>query len=390
MDTEKVLPRFLAFFLNTEDGLKIREMNYSGVTIRAFNTSLLENLEFPCPTLELQSEYLKTYEQLEILRIEVETLKDKLQKTPAAYKNIKKEIKDINNTGDKFAQWIETLPYPIATILKRYSVAEDLSTRQETLFYFFEAYSIFEAALLSAALNKSLLDCSDLKHVDPAFFEKASFGNWVKMDRALSNLFLGYVNGSVDQKSAALACFKTSDDNLVKLLCSKNACNILHNASQYRNSWKGHSGITSDSLYKEHVDILDSMLHKLHESIKDVYERVRLIRPVSLTFSNNVFRNRVDVLTGSNPIFTRDTIESVIPLDNTKLYLQILDTSEVLELPPYFIMKNSPADVKNACYFYSRVEQGNTRYVSYHYDGKPEDIETGKSAYNHIKTLLSN
>lgn len=138
------------------------------------------------------------------------------------------------------------------------------------------------------------------------------------------------------------------------------------------------------------MGILDSMLHKLHENIKDLYERVRLIRPISLSFSNGVFSNKVEVLTGSNSIFPRITIEALTPLDNTKLYLQLLDTGEMLELPPYFILKNSPADIKNACYFYNRVEKGSTKYVSYYYDGRPEDIEEGEMVFNHIKRLLTN
>ena len=390
VNANMVLPRFLAFFLNTEEGVNLRQLYYAGTTIPALNKKALEEMTIPCPPVELQSEYLKTYDQLEILRVDIEKLKDKLQKTPAAYKNIRKEIKNINNTGDKFIQWIETTPYPIATILKRYSVAEDANKRQETLFYFYEAYSIFQATLLSAALNKNLIDSSDIKDVDPSFFEKASFGNWVKMDRALSNLFLGMINSNNEEKKrAALECYKTKDNNLITLICNKNVCNILENASKYRNSWKGHSGLTSDALYKEHADILDSMLHKLQESIKDLYERIRLIRPISLSFSNGVFSNKVEVLTGSNSIFVKDTIKALIPLDNSKLYIQMLDTGEMLELPPYFILKNSPADVKNACYFYSRVEKGSTRYVSYHYDGKPEDIEMGETAYNHIKKLLT-
>ena len=391
VNTDMVLPRFLAFFLNTEEGVNLRQLSYRGVTIKAFNTKTLSDMTIPCPTIEQQSEYLKTYDQLEALRVDIETLKDKLQKTPAAYKNIRKSIKDINNTGDKFTQWIETLPYPIATILKKYSVSEDASKRQEILFYFYEAYAIFLATLLSSALNKSLIDCSNLKDVDSTFFEKATFGNWVRMDRALANLFLGGVNSpNDDKKKVVLECFKTTDENLIKYLCNRNACNILDTACKYRNSWKGHSGITSDALYKEHADILDSMLYKFQDSIKDLYERVRLIRPISLSFSNGIFINKVEVLTGSNAIFGKDTIESLSPLDDTKLYIQLLDTGEMLELPPYFILKNSPADVKNACYFYSRVEKGSTRYVSYHYDGKPEDIETGEVAYNHIKHLLTN
>ena len=385
-----VLPRFLAFFLNTEEGINVRQLSYSGATIKAFNMKTLGEMAIPCPTIKLQSEYLKTYDRLEALHYDIEALKNRMQKTPASYASIRQDMKDINNTGDKFVQWIETLPYPIATILKRYSVSEDANKKQEMLFFFYEAYSIFTAALLSAALNKNLVDCSALKEVDPAYFEKASFGNWVRMDRSISNLYLGMINSSdEDKKKAVLDCFKTTDENLIKFLCSKNDCNILDNACNYRNSWKGHTGITNDALYLEHVEILDGMLRKLQDSIKDLYERIRLLRPISLSFSNGIFSNKVEILTGSNPIFAVDTIDALLPLDSSKLYLQMVDTGETIEVPPYFILKNSPADAKNACYFYSRSEKGNTKYVSYHYDGKPEDTESGENAFDHIKELLA-
>lgn len=391
VDPEIMLPRFLAFFLNTEEGLALRQRHYTGATIQAFRKSTILEMSIPCPSLELQSEYVKTFDQLETLRIEVDSIKNKLLKTPASYKNIRKEIKDVNNTGDRFLQWIESLPYPIATILKRYSVSDNPTTMQETLLYFYEAYAIFEATLLSAALNKDILDCSNLNNVNPAFFERASFGNWVKMDRALSNLYLEAINGlDKEKKDAVLECFKTTDESLIRLLCNKKVCNILENASKNRNDWRGHSGISSDTIYEEHSAILESMLHKMQESIKDLYEKIRLIRPLSLDYSNGLFDNTVEILTGSNPIFTKETITLTKPLDKEKLYLQIMDTEETLELPPYFILKNSPAEVKNACYFYSKVENEDSKYISYHYDGRPEDTESGKKAFEHIKGILTN
>ncbi len=391
VDTEKISPRFLAFFLNTEDGVNIRQLSYRGLTIKALNKQSLGEITVPCPTLDLQLEYLKTYNQLENLRIEIETLKDRLKKIPASYKNIRKNIKDINNTSDKFIQWIENLPYPIATILKQYSVVEESDKKQEMLLYFYEAYAIFNATLLCSALNKNLIDCSKLKGVEPMYFEKASFGNWVRMDRALSNLFIESLNSSNDEeKKAVLECFRTKDETLIRFVCSKNVCNILEQASVHRNNWKGHSGLTNEFSYKEHVTALNDMLNKLQESIKDLYERVRLVRLTSLRKVDGEFINKVEVLTGSNSIFSKDVIKGDFALDESKLYLQLLDTGETLELPPYFILKNSPADAKNACYFYSKVEKGNTKYVSYHFDGKPEDIENNEIAFTHIKQLLTN
>ncbi len=391
VNEEVVLPRFLAFFLNSEEGKSLRKLYARGAVVKTLSMHFIEQMMIPCPSIDIQLKYMSTLDQIDALRTEIDALGDRFVKIPASYKNILTQMKEINNHGDRFAQWIELLPYPIATILKRYSVSDNVEKRQESLFHFFEAYSIFESTILSAALDKKMIDCTKLTNVDPAYFEKASFGNWVRMDRALSKLYLDLLNSKNDlEQKVPFACFHTADDVMIKLLCNKQVCSILEQAGEKRNLWKGHVGITNEVLYKDHVDTLDNMLHKLRDNIKDLYERIRLIRPLSLSFENGQFVNRVEVLTGSNPIFRKETIVSPVPLDKAKLYLQVIDTGETMELPPYFIMKDSPADVKNACYFYSRVEGGNTRYVSYHYDGRPEDTENGEEAFNIIKELLTN
>ena len=113
------------------------------------------------------------------------------------------------------------------------------------------------------------------------------------------NLFLRKINSSKEEeRRTALSCFKTDDENLIKLLCNKKVNSILDIACTHRNTWKGHSGITSEALYKEHVEILDSLLRMLQENIKDLYERVRLIRPEQLSYSNGEFTNKVYPLDG--------------------------------------------------------------------------------------------
>ena len=390
VNEDRMLPRFMLFFLNSEEGRNLRQLHSDGATIPAINGESLGKIKVPCPPKEIQSAYLETYARLESLRIEVDAIKDKFVKTPASYKNILKEIKNINNQGDRFLQWIESLPYPIATILKRFSVLDDPLKQQETLFYFFEAYAIFESSILSAGLDKRLVDCASLTNVDPNYFEKASFGNWVVMDRELSKLYRDMANSKeIEMRRIPLDCFRTSDENIVSLLTNRAVCSILDEASQKRNYWKGHSGIASDVSCKEHVNYLTDLLRKLQENIKDLYERIRLVRLVNMDYMDERFINRVEVLTGSNAYFSKETITTLSPMDKRKLYLYMTDSDEILELPPYFILKNSPADVKNACYFYSRIESGKTRYVSYHYEGRPEDIENGAEAFETIKRLLS-
>ena len=102
--------------------------------------------------------------------------------------------------------------------------------------------------------------------------------------------------------------------------------------------------------------------------------------------------NKSEVSKALNRFFTQfgNYPDSEI-IDATKRYVASFNGNYTgMRLAKYFIMKNSPADVNNACYFYSRVENGCTKYVSYHYDGRPEDIEAGEIAYDHIKQLLTN
>lgn len=135
--------------------------------------------------------------------------------------------------------------------------------------------------------------------------------------------------------------------------------------------------------------MLEDDLHRFQDKIQDVYEKMQLIRPLSLKHKDGLFTNIVEVLTGSNSIFKKCEIVGEA-LDESKLYIRMLDTNRVFEIPPFLLLKNSPTDVKNACYFYNRLEGTNTRYVSYHFEGQPEDIEQGSLAYSVIKNVLSN
>ncbi|WP_295094510.1 hypothetical protein [Ruminococcus sp.] len=388
VDQDKIIPGFLAFILNTEAGIELRLRAMSGATIPFLNSTNILDIEVPLPLLTFQTEILKLDSELNQIAQESNKLRERLKQTPASYKTIRRDIKNINNRGDKFEQWIELLPYPIATILKRYQVAEDDVHKQEMLLYFFEAYSIFEAAILIGAYGNYSDEENDAMDVDASFFEKASFGSWVRMNRALSKSIRKRLDNK-DTMDRILECFCTDDRTVINALCNNDICNILQGASDNRNSWRGHSGITGESIYADHVRILEDDLNRFQDRIQDTYEKIQLIRPLSLKHKDGEFINTVEVLTGSNPIFKKCEFVGEA-LDESKLYIRMLDTNKVFEIPPFLLMKNSPADIKNACYFYSRLEGANTKYISYHFEGQPEDIEQGDLAYSVIRDVLNN
>ena len=388
VDPKVILPRYLAFVLNSSLGNELRARSMRGATIKNLSISAFNQIKVPVPPIELQQEYLKLDDELRKIALETQRLQSRLRDNPAAYKNIAKEAKDINNRGDKFEQWIGTLPYPIATILKRYLVEDQFDKKQEILLFFFEAYAILEATILCAVYSSSTEEEGGISDVSAGYFEKASFGSWVKIDQAISKQYRDYL-GDHDGIEKAIDAFHTNDTTAIRAICDKDVCGILQSACYYRNTWKGHSGITSDAVYEEHVQLLDMLLRKLQQRIGDVFEHIQLVRSISLEYKSGVFINKVEVLTGSDSTFKKREIIGEA-MEGDQLFIHILDTNEFIQLPPYFILRSSPTSAKNACYFYNRIEGDNTRYVSYHFEGQPEDIEEGTEAFSILKKLLDN
>ena len=380
-----VLPGYLSFVMNSAHGNELRARSMKGATIQNLSIASLKQIQVPVPSIQVQQEYLKLDDEIEKIIIEAQRLQSKLIDNPASYKNIAKEVKDINNRGDKFEQWVDSLPYPIATILKRYIVEDNVDKKQELLLFFFEAYAIFEASILSAVYSGAGED-NTISNVSANYFERAAFGSWVKIDQSISKVYRDQLSSEKGIENATDA-FHTNDTGLIRAICNKDVCNLLQNACDYRNSWKGHSGITSDAIYEEHVRALDILLRKLQQKVGDVYEKIQLVRSIGLEYKSETFINKVEVLTGSDSTFKRQEIVGEA-MEKDQLFIHILDTGEFIQLPPYFILRNSPASAKNACYFYNRIEGDNTRYVSYHFEGQPEDIEKGVEAFNVIKSLL--
>jgi hypothetical protein len=63
---------------------------------------------------------------------------------------------------------------------------------------------------------------------------------------------------------------------------------------------------------------------------------------------------------------------TLTPMDTRKLYFLPIDQLRPLELLPFFRLMTGPITKQEACYFYSRFNGGNVRWVSYHFEGENE------------------
>ena len=77
-------------------------------------------------------------------------------------------------------------------------------------------------------------------------------------------------------------------------------------------------------------------------------------------------------------------------LDVERLYLSRSDSRQALMLIPLVRVGSSPQSAKNACYFFSRLdERDSARFGSYHFADKPELIGQFDDATAAIKFLTA-
>ncbi len=392
IDTEMASTEYVCYFLNNIQGVRNRKDSMMGTIITRFNLQTLSKLEIIVPSISEQNKILDTQRQIQELKAQIDALGEAFEKNPSSYVEVQKNIKEINNYHT-ITEWGEGLPFPLASILRRYFAETAFEKKLEALFQFFEAYSIYNACILLSIINESM-DVIDLEAVfsgtDSSYYTRSSFGNWVILNKVITNYVLGQIKliEKDENDNSLLGLFKTNNLDLIKLLCNKNINTILYSVSKRRNEWKGHGGVAGQQILEARVIELERKLSDMRTIIKNTFDEVELVRSTGMHFKDGQFESNIEQLRGSNAMFMKDSFSSTTPLDETKLYVIMKDSGIAIPLLPLIIFKKSPDNVKNACYFFSRETKDDTLYISYHYDSEPEEIEPGHEVVEAITKIL--
>lgn len=381
---------YVAFFYNTNRGKSLREIYSTGSVIMHLNKDSVARLPVIIPSEDEQKKIVEGVDYIQNLELDIMKLKKSLYSTPKAYQSILKKAKTINNTSDSFEKWIEELPYPLGTILRKYLVDSSFADKQDSLFNFFEAYDLFNAMILTSVVanNRNIFkEKKTFTGLKADYYKAASFGSWTMLNKTIAKT-IHHMLKEDESREALFQCFKTNDRCLIELFCNKKILDVLEKVQHYRNLWKGHGSIRTVETDEEHVRKLHNVLMILQNNMQDLFERVRLVRCVNIKYSNRKFTHTIELLCGSNPLFKKISYTAEEPLDDQKLFLLMGSDDSAIELLPWIKFGNAPSEDKSACYFYNRIDNGKTRYVSYHFAGKPENIEDSCSAFDEFEKLL--
>lgn len=418
IDPARSNARFVARFLNSEFGKEIRELSKSGLIPR-LNKQTLKDLRILVPDpqtqktmLEIEARLAAEQNTLLSLQNELGEFRRELWSNPKSVPNVDQRLAALSarlsgslkqHAVASLDQWFETLPFPLASILRAWQAtpSQDFKTKHEHLLHFFEGAAEFLSIIMLSAFssNEALFESHKQKLTDSMqkqnlSFQRATFGSWKLVVEYLGKQIRQLLseNGKKpeDAKNDRALCVDMFSDPslaLAEALSRKELAGILSTTNKMRNDWSGHGGVVGQEEAQLRNEQLLGEVQNLREATADTWAETQLIHALQCRPRRGVFENEVAVLMGSNSEFLKETRLMATWLDVESLYLSKKDSGRALKLLPLVQVGPSPQSAKNACYFFSRLEGGGARFVSYHFTDKPELTGQFDEATAAIKSL---
>lgn len=317
------------------------------------------------------------------LRAEIAELESQLWDGPEPVAEKVERIRS-HNQEDRYEDWFETLPFPLARVLWTHHASNGSHReRFNTLLHYFEAAAAF---LATVHLSAFMADDELWNEVGPELnqtlqqqnlsLNRASFGSWKLIFEFLSKRCEELMKEETadGEQPHAQQLFRVSDVRSLRVLTDPRLRSILQQANKIRNDWHGHGGAMSETAAKDVHDILQSLVQQTREVFGRKWQAFELIQPGASIYSQDLFAVNSRRLMGvrCNP-FERRTYESEDPLETGALYLFDSVSRRGLKLLPFVTVMPSPEQSADACYVLSRAGDGvNPRWVSYHFEAESQ------------------
>jgi len=385
--------RYFEYLLNSNFGKKLRQSITTGSTIQHTSVADICNIRLPVPDKKEQDNIVFTLEQLDFYKSELERLKSDYWSKHVTIAKTEKVLKSIIKKPKEY-DWLEHLPFPLASILWGYYSKTEINKKFEYLILFYEALAEFLVVVAFSGFSKKY---RYFKSVSPAIFEehknyvgwylKSSFGGWTNL---LLRIAKNIRKLKPDQREVMISSFGNPNEDFINLLSSNEIPKVLNEIAFKRNDWKGHTGIVSDNDYQLRVNWLNELMQSIKTNLVDGFEKSDFIIPTErMQFQENMFKTTVKNLTGTRSQFSESEVFTIEPLEQNNIYIIHENQVTPLKLLPLVKMMPSPRTEMNACYFYNRVDKGRIRMVSYHFEQESEVYINEVAIHDSLKLFSS-
>lgn len=345
-----------------------------GTKMRIHVPTLLE-ADFFLPPLIEQRKILQGIEHLNRLRAEATELESALWNNANEEHLIVEKIKSINQQ-DHYRDWIESLPFPLASILWRHH-AGGVSARErfEVLLHFFEATAAFLATI---HLSAFMLDDGIWRQTAPELkkalskyhlsLDRATFGAWRSTLEFLSKRCRKMLE-SANEILAFREFYGAASDRHLAMICNPELLMVLQRANKIRNETTGHGGAMGGDAAERIHDELFGLVQKIRGIFGRSWLDYELIQPAECRTKSGVYHYKAKRLMGTRSApFEVIECDSTQRLESDELYLFDANSRKGMQLRPFIRVMPSPEKKSNACFIFSRSEESGSHFVSYHFE----------------------
>jgi hypothetical protein len=373
IDPAQANPRFLAQLLNSPLGRELREGAAAGATIRRIKVADLLSLELPIPPVATQEQIARVNSDIALLQVEFHELQMDLEHDWTAVTDTSNKIDALKGVLDierQITDWWRELPYPLATIYRRYQVSIEPKERLEILLHFFEMSAIYLATVGASHVKAMRRDWQEVmaKWLHPTGslgIERADFGFWI----GLAGASLKDVSRITSDRDLRTAASDLAGAEFVEAASPIGALGkataILDVARRYRNSWKGHGGHIKASDATRLDTQLQQQIRDLYEATASTLRRLQLVLPGMAEVLDVGMRYKIERLSGSDPTFVTEIVQLDRPAKSNSLAFWITGSRTMCRAIPFIRLGAPQQPRETSFYVFNRVEKDGFRWISY-------------------------
>jgi len=320
---------------------------------------------------------------------------DRVDKPNYAEKEFNSIVKSNTNNKEKKTIDISILPFPLASILWTVKSFKGTPIKEALhIEYFFEALSQYFATYIMSGYHKSEQefnraweDLSSFLKERNQTIDMSNFGTWNIILSQLTKKIKKDIKHDPDSQSIWMNRLAIDSEEFFNNLIGDKLYGILMKAGKLRNIWRGHTGAYGDDEATKRYNTYYEMVIEVLSLFGNDWLESPLVIPDTNRWKDGSYNYNCQVAMGYTTPLERKEFVLKNPLEDGMLHVISKTTGEACKLLPLIRFGESPHKKMDACYFYSRRENNEQRWISYHNENQPTRLFNIPEVNNFLNQL---
>jgi len=383
IDATKANPRYIVQVLNSSFGKLERERMSTGTTILRLNRKSIPSLRITLPSLSVQNRLVLVRSKINALKSSLDNIQGDLNSDWKGLPDAELLISEMYSAVDldkKIDLWWRELPYPLATVYRRYKNSSSAIMQYEALLHFFEVLAVF-TAMLGTSYAQKLHEESDvllLKWLKPSggsTILKTDFNFWISVAAGSLKAISSTLDNPVKLNTAKVTAGSSIVEGAKSVVVLRGIRVFLEEAKEFRNS-KSHGGLIKEQDAKARLKELENILRETYAIAAPFFRKCLLVQSGTADYlGEEGFDCRLQKLASSDPQFEEVLARLKTPARINSLGFWMVGSEAVCEAIPFVKLGSPKIDQDTAVYVYNSVNDEGMKWISFDHTQQQEIIE---------------